>query len=116
MFKNPFSFEGRIRRTEYGLSFIIFAVGRVMSQLIAVGIAGNDKNLQGAMVFSYILLIPLLWFFWAQGSKRCHDVGISGWWQIVPFVPLFLLFGGGEKGSNRFGDDPKESQGSRDNF
>ena len=26
MFKNPFSFEGRIRRTEYGLSVIIYAV------------------------------------------------------------------------------------------
>ena len=25
MFSNPFSFDGRIRRTEYGVSFIIYA-------------------------------------------------------------------------------------------
>ena len=26
MFKKPFSFDGRIRRTEFGLSFIIFYI------------------------------------------------------------------------------------------
>ena len=26
MFKNPFSFEGRIRRTEYGITFIIYVI------------------------------------------------------------------------------------------
>ena len=34
MFKNPFSFEGRIRRMEYGLSIIISAVVRVLLMFI----------------------------------------------------------------------------------
>jgi uncharacterized membrane protein YhaH (DUF805 family) len=116
MFRNPFSFEGRIRRTEYGLSFIIFALGRVITQFIAVAIAAKGNDISGAIALSYIFLIPLLWFFWAQGSKRCHDVGISGWWQIVPFVPLYLIFGNGEKGNNKYGDDPKSKENSSNNF
>lgn len=117
MFKNPFSFEGRIRRTEYGLSVIIFAVARVVTSFIAVGMAGsNSSNLSGAIALMYIFLIPLLWFLWAQGAKRCHDVGRNGWWQIIPFYPLYLLFGEGVKGENEYGDDPKQNPTESSNF
>jgi apolipoprotein N-acyltransferase len=113
LFKNPFSFEGRIRRTEYGISIIFFVIGRVVSEVISIEILGNEQNIQSVNTISFISLIPLLWFLWAQGSKRCHDVGISGWWQIVPFVPIYLIFGGGEKGPNRFGNDPKKDLDSK---
>lgn len=111
MFKNPFSFEGRIRRTEYGLSFIIFAIARVITQFIAVGIAGtNSSDMSGAVVLSYIFSIPLLWFLWAQGAKRCHDVGKNGWWQLIPFYALWMLFQDGQPGSNQYGENPKGIQ------
>ena len=103
MFKNPFSFEGRIRRTEYGLSFLILVVGRVfLATIIASAASGQDV---GPLFF--LIQIPFLWFFWAQGAKRCHDVGWSGWMQLIPLVPLYLIFGGGESGSNKYGEDPK---------
>src|SRR5690554_4260341 len=105
MFTNPFSFEGRIRRTEYGLSMIIFAVARVIVTFFAIGIAGSD--LSSANIIGLILSIPLLIFLLAQGAKRCHDVGKNGWWQIIPFYPLYLIFAEGNKGSNKYGDDPK---------
>jgi len=117
MFKNPFSFDGRIRRTEYGLSFIIFVIAKVITQFIAVGIAGtNSSNMSGAIVLSYIFLIPLLWFLWAQGAKRCHDVGKNGWWQIIPFYPIYLIFGEGDKGDNEYGEDPKKTNSETSNF
>ncbi len=100
MFKNPFSFEGRIRRTEYGLSFIILFVGAFISGLI-IGITG----LPAGMV--YLLLIPLYWFFWAQGAKRCHDLGNSGWWQLIPFYGFWLIFVEGEQEINEYGENPK---------
>ena len=103
MFKNPFSFEGRIRRTEYGLSFIILAVGRVALGMILFG-ASSGQDLSAIY---YVLQIPLLWFFWAQGAKRCHDVGWNGWLQLIPLVPLYLIFGEGETGTNKYGEDPK---------
>ena len=101
MFKNSFSFEGRIRRTEYGLSILIAAAGRVFIIMIASG-AGDAAN-----AIYYLLIIPVLWFLWAQGAKRCHDVGVSGWYQLIPLLPLYLIFATGNEGSNEYGENPK---------
>ena len=54
-----------------------------------------------------LLYIPSLWLFWAQGAKRCHDRGNSGWYQLIPFYFFVMLFGEGEPYENRFGPDPK---------
>lgn len=97
MFENPFSFEGRIRRTEYGISSIIYLV---VAQIINA-IAGNSFLL---LVLAYI---PMLWFILAQGAKRCHDRGNSGWFQIIPFYIIWLLFAEGDNGTNEYGSDPK---------
>jgi uncharacterized membrane protein YhaH (DUF805 family) len=50
----------------------------------------------------------MIWFLWAQNAKRCHDRGNSGWYQLIPFYFLVLLFGDGEEGENEYGDNPKE--------
>lgn len=105
MFKNPFSFEGRIRRTEYGISFIIYLVAYAIIAVIGAA-AEND----GGGIIILIGLIPLLWFLWAQGSKRCHDLGNSGWWQLIPFYGLWLIFQDGQSGSNQYGENPKANQ------
>lgn len=104
MFKRPFSFKGRIRRTEYGISFIVYIFG----SFIVEAILKSPGMTYGSAVFIYFLyFIPGLWFFWAQGCKRCHDRGNSGWYQIIPFYPLILIFGDGELGSNQYGNNPK---------
>ena len=54
-----------------------------------------------------ILLIPVYWFLLAQGAKRCHDRGNSGWYQIIPFYNLWMLFADSEKGVNDYGLNPK---------
>jgi len=100
MFKNPFSFEGRIRRTEYGISIIIYTICVTILNAI-VGASNGDPAI---LLFAYI---PLLWFLWAQGAKRCHDVGNSGWWQLIPFYFLWMIFQDGEPGSNKYGENPK---------
>ena len=107
MFKNPFSFDGRIRRTEYGLSFIIFVVARIIVALIAVSMTSNSYDNTNATGLAWLFSIPLLWFFWAQGAKRCHDVGNNGWWQLIPLYPLWLLFQDGHPGINEYGVNPK---------
>jgi uncharacterized membrane protein YhaH (DUF805 family) len=53
------------------------------------------------------LQLPLLWFYLAQGAKRCHDLGNSGWWQLIPFYGVFLLFQNSEPGVNKYGYNPK---------
>src|SRR5690554_1320169 len=103
MFKNPFSFEGRIRRTEYGISIIIYTICVTILNAI-VGASNGDPAI---LLFAYI---PLLWFLWAQGAKRCHDVGNSGWWQLIPFYALWLIFQDGQPGVNQYGENPKGIQ------
>lgn len=100
MFNNPFSFEGRIRRTEYGISFIIYIVAATILNMIWVA------NPQGNG-FVFLLFIPLVWFMFAQAAKRCHDVGNSGWGQLIPFYALWLLFQDGNPGQNQYGMNPK---------
>lgn len=106
MFRNPFSFSGRIRRTEYGLSMIICFVINLFMQGI-VGIAAESDAASALLILYLIMLIPYFWFIWAQGAKRCHDRGNSGWYQIIPFYSLWMLFAEGETGTNEYGNSPK---------
>lgn len=101
MFKRPFSFDGRIRRTEFGLSYIIYFV----VYLPVLYIIEAEPSAKPWI----LLLMPLAWFMIAQAAKRCHDLGKSGWWQIIPFYFLWLIFQKGVTGENEYGDDPKAS-------
>ncbi len=104
MFKNPFGFNGRIRRLEFGLSYIIYIIGytAIITLTKALG-QGNEVF----SVFGLVLLIPCLWFFFAQGTKRCHDRNNPGWYLIVPFYIFWMLFAESEYGENDYGDNPK---------
>ena len=97
MFSNIFSFEGRIRRTEFGFTLIIYIV-----LWIFIGV------LTGLFAIIGIAYIPLVWMLWAQAAKRCHDLGRSGWWQLIPFYVFWLIFEDGEVGINQYGVNPKE--------
>ena len=98
MFSNPFSFDGRIRRMEFGISFIIYSIVFLFLNVI-ISISGKT--------FFGLVYIPLLWFNWAQAAKRCHDLGKNGWWQIIPFYIFWLIFQDGQSGSNKYGYNPK---------
>lgn len=100
MFKNPFSFNGRIRRTEYGISFILAIIPIAM---INAYVQSTDSP--GLVAIFYI---PLYWFLWAQGAKRCHDRGNSGWFQIIPFYVFWLIFASGDPLENEYGPNPKQ--------
>lgn len=110
MFSAPFSFEGRIRRLEYGLSMLIGSLVYGFVITITGASASGPSDDVSAALFLIIGLpatIVLYWFFFAQGAKRCHDVGWSGWMQLIPAFPLVLLFIEGNAGSNEYGLNPK---------
>jgi uncharacterized membrane protein YhaH (DUF805 family) len=98
IFSNLFSFDGRIRRTEYGISLIIF---------VFVAVFVNALVETGEFPIVGLAYIPMYWFLWAQGAKRCHDIGDNGWWQIIPFYVFWLIFANGDSGINRYGRNPK---------
>jgi uncharacterized membrane protein YhaH (DUF805 family) len=97
MFKHPFSFEGRIRRTEYGISMIVYMICAFIGGFLSEKIGGIGG----------IILLPCVWFVLAQGAKRAHDLGNSGWYILIPFYGLWLLFVDSQEGSNEYGHNPK---------
>ena len=109
MFERPFSFHGRIRRAEYGISYIVLCIWNVfLDKMLTLA---ENTPAGTAIIFLIFILVNLffmLWFWWAQSCKRCHDRGNSGWYQLIPFYFFVLLFGNGEKGTNNYGDNPKD--------
>jgi uncharacterized membrane protein YhaH (DUF805 family) len=128
MFKNPFSFEGRIRRLEHGLSWLLCYLYSTIANFILLGmwpmdrifnpIKRGDARLPDNLVDISILVatyIPFFWFAIAQNTKRCHDVGKNGSWQLVPFYGVYLLAADGVIGDNEYGKNPKGLNGEFDN-
>jgi uncharacterized membrane protein YhaH (DUF805 family) len=101
MFKNPFSFNGRIRRLEYGFTYLICAFPIVVLNL-SLNLGSEEIN-----PIWLLLYVFLIWIVLAQGAKRCHDSGRSGWWQLLPFYGVLLLFYDGQPFKNEYGSDPK---------
>lgn len=105
MFSNPFGTEGRIRRTEYWLSMLIFYIYVIVVGAMTGGI--DDHANSNEALFMITLCIPGYWFIIVQAAKRCHDRGNSGWFQIIPFYGLWLAFAEGDYNDNEYGPNPK---------
>ena len=80
--------------------------------------AGYAAALFGAVIFSphavpLIIMGAVLVLIWPQvavATQRLHDIGASGWWQLLNLVPvanfvlfLVLLLAPGQDYDNRFG-------------
>ena len=91
MFKNPFSFKGRIRRTEFAISYVIwFCSIPILSIMI------GQSQLDSLFIWMMIVMIGAAnWLIIAQSAKRCHDMGNSGFYQFIPFYVFALFFAEG---------------------
>ena len=69
----------------------------------------SDRDLNGLVLdifcFSHLIISVffILWIFFANGAKRCHDLGKSGWWQIIPFYVFIMLLKKSEPNTNKYG-------------
>jgi uncharacterized membrane protein YhaH (DUF805 family) len=69
------TFEGRASRSEYWW-FMLFGV--------LVGIASSMLSSTLNALVSLALLLPSI----AAGARRLHDIGKSGWLQLVWLIPV----------------------------
>lgn len=109
MFQNIFSYRGRIRRLEYGLTWIIYAV--LIFIITTIMVAGaTQRGPEFFITLRIINLIINVLFFLPQSAKRAHDINCSGWIILIPLAPFFLIFYPGTKGENKYGEDPKKAK------
>lgn len=100
-------FSGRARRQEYWM-FTLFQVAVV----IVLAIIDFALETYPLLVGIYVLgtLLPNL----AVTVRRLHDLGKSGWWYFIAFVPfvggiwlLVLTATEGQPNPNEYGPSPK---------
>lgn len=99
---NPFTFSGRIRRRTYWIVGVILGF---ISNILTTMLDASCDDLTIAMIFLTIIVLAYVSF--ANGAKRCHDLGHNGWWQLIPFYSLWLAFQDSEPGTNEYGPNPK---------
>lgn len=106
MFQSPFSFEGRIRRMEYGVSILVYIIVAIVLGLAAVSL---EESVSGTLIsfLFFFVGVGMIWFMLAQGSKRCHDMGYSGFFQLIPMFGILMVFMDGQRGYNEYGPNPK---------
>lgn len=111
VYSNYVGFSGRAPRAEYWyytlfyiivslvLSGIDTALGLVIAEIIGVL----------SLLFMLASLLPGI----AVGIRRLHDIGKSGWWLLIVFVPLIgaivliVWFAtNSQSGSNAYGPHP----------
>lgn len=86
-------FIGKISRKEYMLTFAsylgFFFIGAFLN--VAEGMVYNNDFIEFSLGVYVVFLLLFTFFLIAQGTKRCHDIGVSGWKQLIPLYFLVLL-------------------------
>ncbi|MEV7556530.1 DUF805 domain-containing protein [Streptomyces sp. NPDC089795] len=100
-------FSGRARRQEYWM-FFLFNMAAAIILMILDGVLGTYPLLVGLYVLA--TFVPSL----AVTVRRLHDLGKSGAWYFIAFVPfiggiwlLVLTATAGQPQPNQYGADPK---------
>ncbi len=125
-FDNPFGaygyivmrlscYAGRASRREFWMSFLgivllaVIASG-VLTALAATGLLSESMVGSVARGVNIALVVTGL----SVTTRRLHDMGMSGWWQLLrlllvlgDIVILILCARKGDEGSNAYGDDPQ---------
>ena len=96
-------FNGRAARPEFWWF--------VLAQFVVAFILNMVVPILGGL-FSLAMLVPSL----AAGARRLHDIGKSGWLQLLGFIPIvgwiILIYWAaqpGEPGSNAYGPPPSDA-------
>jgi uncharacterized membrane protein YhaH (DUF805 family) len=116
-------FDGRARRTEFWMYSLFWSLAAIAVLAVFGGLtaATDDEGYLDTGIYLLIgyhalTVVP----FWAVTARRLHDIGQSGWLQVIAFIPLVAVVGAlvilvmaaidGNVGPNRYGPDPKAAE------
>lgn len=100
------TFTGRDTRAQYWW----FVLGVVIVALVLNVLAEASAVFATlSLLFAIAILVPSL----AATTRRLHDTGRSGWWQLVQIIPfaglaliVYFTVQPTSPGSNQYGDEP----------
>lgn len=105
-FKKYFTFSGRASRSEYWYFYAFFTILCIIADFID-NFINAFYGIHGLLLLTQLaLLFPML----SVASRRLHDVGRSGWWQLLPFtiigvIPyLYWMMKKGMETENQYGE------------
>ena len=116
--KNYVGFSGRARRKEYWM-FVLFNVIFAVAAMIldnVLGLASKELGYGPIYgIYALAMILPSL----AVAARRLHDIGKSGWWQLIALIPIIGVIvlivwyvREGDHGDNAYGPDPKAGEGT----
>ena len=110
-FRNYANFSGRSSRSAYWFWFLWSVIISLFIEILRASIGGELSPVDIIdLVWSLGILVPSF----ALAARRLHDVGRSGWWQlialtIVGIIPLFIWFVRvGDSDTNKYGDNEEQ--------
>ena len=113
MIKEFFSWKGRIRRSVFcARTILIISIITISIKLgvFLLEMSYNDTYVINSLIVMLFFIVPAVctWLQHVQQIKRSHDIGYSGWFILIPFYnPFFLMFMDGQRGQNKYGENPK---------
>lgn len=107
------SFDGRINRAKFWAGVGVLFVGAIVAIILDNVVGTTIQQLPYGYIY-ILYVIASIYFALALYTKRWHDRGKSGWWNLIILVPFiggiwFLVECGileGTRGANQYGQDP----------
>ncbi|HLS21890.1 MAG TPA: DUF805 domain-containing protein [Paenalcaligenes sp.] len=106
-------FTGRARRKEYWF-FVLFNVIFLIILSFLDRALGTFNMQSGVGLLTSIYWLAVLIPAIAVGVRRLHDIGRSGWWLLLVFIPvigpliiLVMMLFNSQPGDNAYGPNPK---------
>lgn len=116
-FDNYANFKGRAARYEYWYWTLFSILLNIGIQILAGLLAAIGLGLVGGIVMLVVslgMIIPGL----SVSIRRLHDIGKSGWWFLIYFIPLVgLIFWliwmckKSDEDYNNYGENPLKERG-----
>lgn len=116
LFQKYVTFSGRATRSEFWFFYLFVSVPTIGLSIIFGTQADSMPWIINALltIFNLAVFLPFL----SVTVRRLHDIGKSGWWQLIILVPLIgvillivWLVTKSEAADNRFGPTPNKNQG-----
>lgn len=116
--RETFVYKGRVSRNEFWNFYFLNIFIMVFFTMFGILGVAFDKQNEVEILFEILSIPFVIFFIWSYlltgisvSIRRLHDVGRSGWWLLLNFVPIFgpiILFIfyclGSQENTNKWGE------------